>query len=56
MFVSKDIFDESKPISTLLKSKQMYANTYSNEISNIIMIQLKMFADGFENQKRTIFD
>ena len=54
-FVTKDIFERSKHKEILVQTLQSYTDEYAQEITSLVRILLKMFADEFEHQKGAIF-
>ena len=54
-FIPEATFQKSKPQPILLETLQTYINLYANEVTVLVRILLKMFADGFEHQKGAIF-
>ena len=54
-FVPEEIFTESKPKPILLESLEEGYTQYSEEVTVLLKIMLKSFADGFAHQKGAIF-
>ena len=54
-FIPEATFQKLKPPTILLETLQTYINLYANEVTVLVRILLKMFADGFEHQKGVIF-
>ena len=54
-FVNSEIFKLSKPKAVFHESLQLYINEYPSEITTLVQILLKMFAEGLDHQKGAIF-